>query len=67
MGRNGVGKSTLLQTIVGLQAAQAGSITLGGETITKRAPYDRVKAGIAYVPQGREALRRTSSTTNWTS
>jgi urea transport system ATP-binding protein len=56
MGRNGVGKSTLLQTIVGLQAAQAGSITLGGETITRRAPYDRVKAGIAYVPQGREAF-----------
>jgi urea transport system ATP-binding protein len=56
MGRNGVGKSTLLQTIVGLQPAQAGSITLGGETITKRAPYDRVKAGIAYVPQGREAF-----------
>ena len=56
MGRNGVGKSTLLQTIVGLQPAQAGSITLGGETITRRAPYDRVKAGIAYVPQGREAF-----------
>ena len=56
MGRNGVGKSTLLQTIVGLQPAQAGSIALGGETITRRASYDRVKAGIAYVPQGREAL-----------
>jgi urea transport system ATP-binding protein len=56
MGRNGVGKSTLLQTIVGLQPAQAGSIALGGETITRRAPYDRVKAGIAYVPQGREAF-----------
>jgi urea transport system ATP-binding protein len=56
MGRNGVGKSTLLQTIVGLQPAQAGSITLGGETITRRAPYDRVRAGIAYVPQGREAF-----------
>ena len=56
MGRNGVGKSTLLQTIVGLQPAQAGSITLAGENITKRAPYDRVEAGIAYVPQGREAF-----------
>ena len=56
MGRNGVGKSTLLQTIVGLQPAQRGSISLGGEPITKRAPYDRVKAGIAYVPQGREAF-----------
>jgi urea transport system ATP-binding protein len=56
MGRNGVGKSTLLQTIVGLQPARAGTITLGGEEITRRAPYDRVRAGIAYVPQGREAF-----------
>jgi urea transport system ATP-binding protein len=56
MGRNGVGKSTLLQTIVGLLAAQRGSISLGGEAITRRAPYDRVQAGIAYVPQGREAF-----------
>ena len=56
MGRNGVGKSTLLQTIVGLQPAKAGSILLGYEEITKRAPYDRTKAGIAYVPQGREAF-----------
>jgi urea transport system ATP-binding protein len=56
MGRNGVGKSTLLQTIVGLQAAKAGTITMGWKDITKRAPYDRTKAGIAYVPQGREAF-----------
>jgi len=56
MGRNGVGKSTLLQTIVGLQSARRGSIWLGAEPITKTAPYDRVKAGIAYVPQGREAF-----------
>jgi urea transport system ATP-binding protein len=56
MGRNGVGKSTLLQTIVGLQAAQRGSIALAGEAITKRAPYDRTRAGIAYVPQGRQAF-----------
>ncbi|MEJ7824663.1 MAG: urea ABC transporter ATP-binding subunit UrtE [Solirubrobacteraceae bacterium] len=56
MGRNGVGKSTLLQTIVGLQPAKAGSIHLDWKEITKRAPYDRVKAGIAYVPQGREAF-----------
>jgi urea transport system ATP-binding protein len=56
MGRNGVGKSTLLQTIVGLQPARSGTISLGYKEITKRAPYDRVKAGIAYVPQGREAF-----------
>jgi urea transport system ATP-binding protein len=56
MGRNGVGKSTLLQTIVGLQPARAGTISLGRTDITRRAPYDRVEAGIAYVPQGREAF-----------
>lgn len=56
MGRNGVGKSTLLQTIVGLQPARSGTISLGWIDITKRAPYDRVKEGIAYVPQGREAF-----------
>ena len=56
MGRNGVGKSTLLQTIVGLQTAKSGSVKLGYKDITKRAPYDRTKAGIAYVPQGREAF-----------
>jgi urea transport system ATP-binding protein len=56
MGRNGVGKSTLLQTIVGVQPAQRGSIALAAEPITKLAPYDRVRAGIAYVPQGREAF-----------
>jgi urea transport system ATP-binding protein len=56
MGRNGVGKSTLLQTIIGLLPARRGSITLAGEPITKALPYDRVTAGIAYVPQGREAF-----------
>jgi urea transport system ATP-binding protein len=60
MGRNGVGKSTLLQTIVGLQPARAGRILLGYEEITRRAPYDRTRAGIAYVPQGREAFAHLS-------
>ncbi|MGI8593228.1 MAG: urea ABC transporter ATP-binding subunit UrtE [Solirubrobacteraceae bacterium] len=56
MGRNGVGKSTLLQTIVGLLPAQRGSISLAAEPITKQAPYDRVRVGLAYVPQGRQAF-----------
>ena len=56
MGRNGVGKSTLLQTIVGLQPARAGTITLAVSDGTRYAPYDRVKQGLAYVPQGREAF-----------
>jgi urea transport system ATP-binding protein len=56
MGRNGVGKSTLLQTIVGLQPAKAGTITMSWKEITKAKPFNRTKAGIAYVPQGREAF-----------
>jgi urea transport system ATP-binding protein len=56
MGRNGVGKTTLLQTIAGLQGAKGGAVSLFREPITRAAPYDRVKAGIAYVPQGREAF-----------
>jgi urea transport system ATP-binding protein len=56
MGRNGVGKSTLLQTIVGLQEAKAGTITMSWKEITKAKPFNRTKAGIAYVPQGREAF-----------
>ena len=56
MGRNGVGKSTLLRTIIGLQPVSRGTILLAGEDITERAPYDRVRDGIAYVPQGREAF-----------
>ena len=56
MGRNGVGKSTLLRTIVGLMPASGGTISLGGAAITKRPSYDRVWDGIAYVPQGRESF-----------
>ena len=56
MGRNGVGKTTLLQTIVGLQPSASGTIALGGENITKRAAFNRVADGIAYVPQGRESF-----------
>jgi urea transport system ATP-binding protein len=56
MGRNGVGKTTLLQAIVGLQQPRRGTISLYGQPITKAAPFNRVKAGIAYVPQGREAF-----------
>jgi len=56
MGRNGVGKSTLMSAIVGLLPASSGTITLGGRDITRRASFDRVRDGIAYVPQGRESF-----------
>jgi len=58
LGRNGVGKTTLLKTIMGLVAARSGSIALDGQDITKLAPYQRVRAGIGYVPQGREIFNR---------
>jgi urea transport system ATP-binding protein len=54
MGRNGVGKTTTLRTIMGLRKPSAGSITLEGKEITGWNSERRVRAGIGYVPQGRE-------------
>jgi urea transport system ATP-binding protein len=56
MGRNGVGKSTLLQSIVGLHPVRSGTITFGDREITRRPAHARVADGIAYVPQGRESF-----------
>jgi urea transport system ATP-binding protein len=54
LGRNGVGKSSLLRAIVGHQPVRAGSIVLDGQDITRRKAYERACRGVAYVPQGRE-------------
>ena len=54
LGRNGVGKTSLLRAIVGLQPISSGSIQLDGQEISKFAPYDRARRGVAMVPQGRE-------------
>lgn len=54
MGRNGVGKSSLLRAIVGHQPIAGGRIMWEGEDISKLAPHARARRGIAYVPQGRE-------------
>jgi urea transport system ATP-binding protein len=54
LGRNGVGKSSLMRAIVGHRPIADGSITLGGQDIAQMKPYDRARNGIAYVPQGRE-------------
>ncbi len=54
MGRNGVGKTTTLRSITGLRAIRAGSITLDGQRIDKLPPDARARAGIGYVPQGRD-------------
>lgn len=54
IGRNGVGKSTTLKSIMGLVNTPKGSILLDGKEIIKMPTYDRVKQGIGYVPQGRD-------------
>lgn len=54
MGRNGVGKTTLLKTVVGLLAPRRGAIELDGTPIADQPPYARARLGIGYVPQGRD-------------
>ena len=56
MGRNGVGKTTLMRAIVGQQAISAGKISFGGEDISTLRTEDRARAGIGFVPQGREVF-----------
>ncbi|WP_455817543.1 urea ABC transporter ATP-binding subunit UrtE [Pseudomonas cerasi] len=58
LGRNGVGKTTLLKCLMGLIPAKSGSINWQGQAINNRKPHQRVQAGIAYVPQGREIFPR---------
>jgi len=58
IGRNGVGKTTLLKTIMGLLKPRTGTITLAGEGITGKSPDQRARLGIGYVPQGREIIPR---------
>ena len=54
MGRNGVGKTTLLKTVMGLLPARSGRIVFDGTDLTGRRPEERTACGIGYVPQGRE-------------
>lgn len=58
LGRNGVGKTTLLRTLMGLVPAASGSVRFHGQDITQLPAYRRVQAGIGYVPQGREIFPR---------
>jgi urea transport system ATP-binding protein len=58
LGRNGVGKSTLLKSLMGLVPIREGRISLNGQDLTKATPYERASAGIGYVPQGREIFNR---------
>jgi urea transport system ATP-binding protein len=54
MGRNGMGKTTLLKCVMGLLPVTSGSITFDGVELTKRPPHERARIGIGYVPQGRD-------------
>jgi urea transport system ATP-binding protein len=58
LGRNGVGKSTLLRVLMGLLPARSGGIELGGADIASLPPYARASLGLAYVPQGRDIFPR---------
>ncbi|GAA4334902.1 urea ABC transporter ATP-binding subunit UrtE [Variovorax defluvii] len=58
LGRNGVGKTTLLKSLMGLVPIKSGSIEFNGAAIQKWTPYERARAGLGFVPQGREIFAR---------
>ena len=58
LGRNGVGKTTLLKSLMGLVPIRQGAIGWQGRSLLGRAPYERTRAGIGFVPQGREIFGR---------
>ena len=60
LGRNGVGKTTLLKTLMGLIPARSGEIVFEDKNLTRARPYERARAGLGYVPQGREIFPRLS-------
>jgi len=60
LGRNGVGKTTLLKTLMGLVPAKSGRVAFEEKELTHAKPYERARAGIGYVPQGREIFPRLS-------
>ena len=58
LGRNGVGKTTLLKSLMGLVPIRSGTITFDGKAIQGATPFERARAGIGFVPQGREIFAR---------
>ena len=56
IGRNGVGKTTLLKSLIGLLRPRGGDILFRGDVLDRQPPHQRARAGIAYVPQGREII-----------
>ena len=64
MGRNGMGKSTLIRTIMGLVRPEAGTVTIDGEDMTRAAAFRIARRGVAYVPEGRGILASLSVAEN---
>ncbi|GAA1637158.1 urea ABC transporter ATP-binding subunit UrtE [Nonomuraea sp. NPDC048882] len=60
MGRNGVGKTTLLNTVMGVLPATAGTVTFDGRDVTRLKPHERVRLGMGYVPQGHQCFPQLS-------
>ncbi len=60
LGRNGVGKTSLLRSILGLEPVRSGKIVWEGNDLAAKAPYERARSGIGNVPQGREIFPRLS-------
>jgi urea transport system ATP-binding protein len=58
LGRNGVGKTTLLKCLAGLLPVKSGTIAFEGRDVTRLPPYERARLGLGYVPQGREIFPR---------
>lgn len=64
MGHNGAGKTTLLRAAVGLLKVRSGAVRLGGEDITRLRPHERVRRGLAYVPQGQQSFGQLTAREN---
>jgi urea transport system ATP-binding protein len=64
LGRNGVGKTTLLRALMGLVPAKSGKVMFDGRDLTNAPPYERARSGIGYVPQGREIFPRLTVAEN---
>ncbi|MGW6132200.1 urea ABC transporter ATP-binding subunit UrtE [Cellulomonas sp. NPDC055163] len=64
MGHNGAGKTTLLRAAVGLLTVRSGAVRLAGEDITRLRPHERVRRGLAYVPQGQQSFGQLTAREN---